>query len=136
MAELIDHGRAHSLKHAEGFGQCMLGLCRIKQDDYAPGAPMVVEGLRLLTEAHMQSFNPIILAHLAGAAADVGRLAEAQALVERMVREDRAREHWCTPELLRVRARIAIAAGDEPTGERYFSEALAMATKQGACLET
>jgi predicted ATPase len=132
MAELIDHGRAHSLKHEVGFGQCMLGMRRIKQDDYALGAPMVVEGLRLLTEAHMQSFNPIILAHLAEAAADVGKLPEAQALVERMVREDRTREHWCTPELLRVRARIAIAAGDEPKGERYLSEALAMATKQGA----
>ena len=93
---------------------------------------MVVEGLRLLSEAHMQSFNPIILAHLAEAAAHVGKLGEAQALVERMVREDRTREHWLTPELLRVRAMIAIAAGDEPGGERLLSDALAMATKQGA----
>jgi predicted ATPase len=132
MAELIEHGRAHSLKQEEGFGQCMLGLCRVKQGDYALGAPIVVEGLRLLTGAHMQSFNPIILAHLAEAAAALGRLNEAQALVERMVREDRAREHWCTPELLRVRATIAIAAGDEAKGEGYLSDALAMATRQGA----
>jgi predicted ATPase len=132
MTELIEHGRAHSLKHEEGFGQCILGLCRIKQNDYAQGAPTVVEGLRLLTDAHMQSFNPIILAHLAEAAAGMGRLSEAQALVERMVREDRTREHWCTPELLRVRATIAIAAGDEAKGEGYLSDALAMATKHGA----
>jgi tetratricopeptide (TPR) repeat protein len=132
MAELIDHGRVHSLKHEEGFGQCMLGLCQIKRNDYAVGAPMVVEGLRLLAEAHMFSFNPIILAHLAEAAAHLGRLGEAQALVERMVREDRTREHWLTPELLRVRGTIAIAAGDESEGERYLALALAMATKQGA----
>jgi predicted ATPase len=132
MAELIDHGRVHSLKHEEGFGQCMLGLCRIKQDDYALGAPMVIEGVRLLAEAHMLSFNPIILAHVAEAAADLGRISEAQALVERMVREDRTPEHWLTPELLRARAMIAIAAGDEPGGERLLSDALAMATRQGA----
>ena len=80
----------------------------------------------------MFSFNPIILAHLAEAAAHLGRLGEAQALVERMVREDRTREHWLTPELLRVRGTIAIAAGDESEGERYLALALAMATKQGA----
>jgi predicted ATPase len=37
-----------------------------------------------------------------------------------------------TPELLRVRATIAIAAGDESEGERYLSDALAMATKHRA----
>jgi predicted ATPase len=132
MTELIDHGRAHSLKQEEGFGQCILGLRRIKREDYALGAPMVIEGLRLLVDAHMLSFNPIILAHFAEAAAEAGRLSDARALLERMIREDRTAEHWCTPELLRAQATVAIAAGDEMQGEHYLSDALAMATKHGA----
>ncbi|MBV8473369.1 MAG: hypothetical protein JO107_11175 [Hyphomicrobiales bacterium] len=132
MIELVDHGRAHSLRQEEGFGLSILGLLRIERQHYAAGAPMVVDGLRLLTEFHMQSFNPIILAHLAEAAVDAGRVGEAQSFVERMIREDRNAEHWCTPELLRVRALLAIAAGDQLEGERILSDALAMAIKQGA----
>jgi predicted ATPase len=132
MAELVEHGRAHSHKHEEGFGQCILGLCRTKRGDYAAGAPVVTEGLRLLMGAHMLSFNPIILAHLVEAAAHAGRLSEARSFMERLIRQDRNPEHWGTPEILRVKAELAIAEGDELTGEQLLMEALAMATKQGA----
>lgn len=132
MVELIDHGRAHALKTEEGFGLCVLGLCRIKRQGFEAAAAMVTDGLRMLIDAHMPSFNAVLLAHLAEAASAAGRQSEAQALLQRLTREDRNPEHWCTPELLRVRAAVAAAAGDGRAAERLLQESLGMAARQGA----
>lgn len=132
MAELVDHGRTHTLISEEGFGLCILGLCQARRDACASATASVTEGLRLLTDAHMLSFNPIILAHLAEAALKGGRRKEARDLLERLTREDRNTEHWCTPELLRVRACLALAEGEEEAGERLLTDAFAMADKHQA----
>ena len=60
------------------------------------------------------------------------RLGDALTLMSDLEVRDRNPEHFCTPEILRVRALLAIAQGAEQSGENLFHDALAMAQHQGA----
>jgi predicted ATPase/DNA-binding winged helix-turn-helix (wHTH) protein len=132
MVELLEHGRSHSVSSEAAFALCILGLCQAKRGDFDAGHRSVNEGLQLFADAHVESFSPIVLAHLCEAAIDLKRLGDAVTLMSDLKIRDRNPEHFCTPEILRVRALLAIAEGDTQSGESLFSDALAMAQRQGA----
>jgi predicted ATPase/DNA-binding winged helix-turn-helix (wHTH) protein len=132
MVELLEHGRSHSVDNEAGFALSILGLCQARRGDFDAGRQSVSEGLRLLADAHMETFSPIVLAHLCEAAIGLNRFDEAAALMADLKARDRNLEHFCTPEILRVRALLAVAQSEAQTGEELFRESLALARRQGA----
>jgi predicted ATPase len=132
MVELLEHGRSHSVDSEAAFALCILGLCQAKRGDYDAGRRSAREGLRLFAETHLESFCPITLAHLCETAITLKRHDEAAALMADLTVRDRNPQHFCTPEILRVRALLSIAQGAAQSGENLFRDALAMARRQGA----
>jgi hypothetical protein len=62
----------------------------------------------------------------------LNRFDEAAALMADLKARDRNLEHFCTPEILRVRALLSVAQGKAQSGEELFRESLALARRQGA----
>jgi hypothetical protein len=54
------------------------------------------------------------------------------ALIAELKTRDRNLEHFCTPEILRVRALLSVAQGEARSGEALFRESLALARRQGS----
>jgi predicted ATPase/DNA-binding winged helix-turn-helix (wHTH) protein len=132
MVELLDHGRSHSVDNEAGFALSILGLCQARRGDFDEGRQSVGEGLRLFADAHMETFSPIVLAHLCEAAISLNRFDDAAALMADLKASDRNAEHFCTPEILRVRGLLSVARGEAQSGEELFRQSLALARRQGA----
>jgi predicted ATPase len=131
VVELMEYARVYSIGSYQGFGLCLLGLCQTRQSQFAPATSLVTEGLRLFAESGYELFSPIVLAHLCEAAVNAGRNSDADALLNELERVDRNPEHWCTPEILRVKG-IFAGDRDETAALEYFSRSAALARKQGA----
>jgi predicted ATPase/DNA-binding winged helix-turn-helix (wHTH) protein len=133
IVELIEHARTHSIASQLGIGHCLLGLCQTRRNQFDAAMPLVTEGLRLLAEAQYEVFSPIVLAHLCEAAIAADRYNEALSLMAQLESRDRNAEHWCTPEILRVKGLIALSGErDEAAAADFFSRSGALARKQGA----
>jgi predicted ATPase/DNA-binding winged helix-turn-helix (wHTH) protein len=132
MVELLEHGRSLSVDNEAAFALSILGLCQARRGNFDAGRQSVNEGLRLFADAHMETFSPIVLAHLCEAAIGAHRYDEAAELMADLKARDRNPEHFCTPEILRVGALLLIAQGAARPGEALFRDALAMAQRQGA----
>jgi len=132
MVELLEHGRSRAVDSEVGFALSILGLCQARRGDFEAGRKSVSEGLGLFAKAHLESFSPIVLAHLCETTIGLGRDREAAGLMADLRARDRNPEHFCTPEILRVRALLLIAQGNQRGGEELFRDALAMARRQGA----
>lgn len=132
MVELLEHGRSLSVDNEAAFALSVLGLCQARRGNFDAGRQSVNEGLRLFADAHMETFSPIVLAHLCEGAISSRRYDEAAALMAELKARDRNPEHFCTPEILRVRALLSVAQGDAQSGEHFFNTSLAMAARQGA----
>ncbi|MBC9032640.1 helix-turn-helix transcriptional regulator [Sphingomonas sp. JC676] len=132
IVEMTEHARTHSIGSQVGVGLCILGLCQTRRHHFEAAVPLVSEGLRLLAEGRYEVYSPIILAHSCEGALVAGRQDDAQSLMAQLERRDRNPEHWCTAEILRVRGRLAQAAGDEAEAVDQFSKALNLARRQGA----
>ena len=132
MVELLEHGRSHAVDTEVAFALSILGLCQVKRGDYGAGDRSVREGSGLFAEARLETFSPIVMAHLCEAAVGVHRLQEAGDLMAELKIRDLNHEHFCSPEVLRVEALLAIAGGDVRSGENLFLEARTMARRQGA----
>jgi predicted ATPase len=133
IVELIEHARTHSIASQLGIGHCLLGLCQTRRNQFDAATPLVTEGLRLLAEAQYEVFSPIVLAHLCEAAIAADRHNDALSLMAQLESRDRNPEHWCTPEILRVKGLIALSGErDEAAAADFFSRSGALARKQGA----
>ena len=131
IVELIEHARTHSIGNQLGIGHCLLGLCQTRRNQFDAATPLVREGLRLLAEAQYEVFSPIVLAHLCEAAIAANRHSDALSLMAQLESRDSNPEHWCIPEILRVKGLIALS-GDEAAAADFFSRSGALARKQGA----
>jgi predicted ATPase/DNA-binding winged helix-turn-helix (wHTH) protein len=133
IVELMEHARTHSIGNQLGIGHCLLGLCQTRRNQFDAATPLVREGLRLLAEAQYEVFSPVVLAHLCEAAIAANRHNDALSLMAQLESRDRNPEHWCTPEILRVKGLIALSGErDEAAAADFFSRSGALARKQGA----
>ena len=133
IVELMEHARTHSIGNQLGIGHCLLGLCQTRRHQFDAATPLVREGLRLLVEAQYEVFSPVVLAHLCEAAIAASRHDHALSLMAQLESRDRNPEHWCTPEILRVKGLIALSGErDEAAAADFFSRSGALARKQGA----
>jgi len=133
IVELMEHARTHSIGNQLGIGHCLLGLCQTRRNQFDTATPLVREGLRLLAETQYEVFSPVVLAHLCEAAIAANRHNDALSLMAQLESRDRNAEHWCTPEILRVKGLIALSGErDEAAAADFFSRSGALARKQGA----
>ena len=130
--ELLEQGRASSIDSDAGFALCIMGLCQARRGQYEAGAPLVTEGLRLLTLAKMEAFSTLVRAHACEAALAALRLSDAVSWMEQLEQEDRNKDHWCSAEVERVKGLLRLAQGDEVGAERRIVESLTLATRQDA----
>ena len=130
--ELLEAGRTHSIDSDAGFALCVMGLCQAKRGQYEAGAPLVSEGLRLLTRARMEAFSTLMRAHICEAAISANHLADALSWMEQLEDTDRNQDHWCSAEVFRVRGLLALAQGDEAAAAEHLSRGLDLARRQGA----
>ena len=132
MVELLEHARTFPADSEAGFALSILGLCQARRGEFDVGRQSMREGLRHFADAHVESFSPLVLGHFCEIALVAKRLGDAVDLMSELNARDRNREHFCTPEILRVRARLALAQGADKKGESLFHEAMTMAKRQGA----
>ncbi len=133
IVELMEHARTHSIGNQLGIGHCLLGLCQTRRNQFDAATSLVREGLRLLAEAQYEVFSPIVLAHLCEAAIAANRHNDALSLMAQLESRDRNAEHWCTPEILRVKGLIALSGEhDQAAAADFFSRSGALARKQSA----
>ena len=86
-----------------------------------------------MAEAQYEVFSPIVLAHLCEAAIAANRHNDALSLMAQLESRDSNPEHWCTPEILRVKGLIALSGErNEAAAADFFSRSAALARKQGA----
>jgi predicted ATPase len=132
MVELLEHARSFPADSEAGFALSILGLCQARRGEFDAGRQTLREGLRHLADAHVESFSPLVLGHFCEVALVAKRLGDAVDLMSELKARDRNAEHFCMPEILRVRARLALSQGAEEMGESLFHDAIAMARGQGA----
>src|SRR5262249_49398345 len=94
MVELIEHGRGHGVNSEISFALSILSLCQAKRGELDDALRVKIEALRLFAEAHMETFSPLTLAHLAEAALDAQRLDQAADLLAELDVRDRNAEHF------------------------------------------
>jgi tetratricopeptide (TPR) repeat protein len=108
---------------------CLRGVLLIEQGDS--------DGPRRLREA-LKERPPTLhyswyLGVLARGLLDQGELGEARETVRQALdRAEQRKEHWCTPELLRIEAEVLAAGGKPQEAEAGFRQSLALAQEQGA----
>ncbi len=129
----MEHARTHSIGNQLGIAYCLLGLCQTRRNQFDTATSLVDQGLQLLADAQYEVFSPIVLAHLCEAAIAANRNDDARVLMAQLESRDPNAEHWCTPEILRVKGLIALSsARDQAAAVDYFSRSAALARKQGA----
>lgn len=133
MVDLVEHARTHGIVQFQGFGLSILGLCQARRGQLDEARRLVEEGLRLQDASHIRVFHPIIRSELAEAAANLGRLEDAESILLQNDRDDvNDPEHWWTPEILRIKGVVAEAAGRVDWGADLCRRAAALARRQGA----
>ena len=66
--------------------------------------------------------------------AAAGLHTQAEALFALMEAEDRNPEHWCRPEILRVKGKLALGRGRADEAERWFQSAIELAAQHSSPL--
>jgi predicted ATPase/DNA-binding winged helix-turn-helix (wHTH) protein len=130
--ELLERSRTNSIHSDAGFALCVMGLCQATRGDFGAGVRLVSEGLRVLSEAQMEAFSALVLAHTCEAAIRADRLSDAVFWMSRLDSTDRNQDHWCSAEVSRVRGLLAQAQGDQHGAAWHFADALELARRQGA----
>jgi tetratricopeptide (TPR) repeat protein len=133
MVNLVEHARTHGIVQFQGFGLSILGLCQARRGQLDEARRLVEEGLRLQDASHIRVFHPMLRSELAEAAANLGRLEDAESLLLQNDRDDvNDPEHWWTPEILRIKGVVAEAAGRVDCSADLCRRAAALARRQGA----
>jgi predicted ATPase/DNA-binding winged helix-turn-helix (wHTH) protein len=133
MVDLVEYARTHGIVQFQGFALSILGLCQARRGQLDEARRLVEEGLRLQDASHIRVFHPIIRSELAEAAANLGRLEDAELILRQNDRDDvNDPEHWWTPEILRIKGVVAEAAGQVDRGADLCRRAAALARRQGA----
>jgi hypothetical protein len=132
IVELIEHARTHLIKPQVGIGNCFLALCQTRRNQFDLAMPLAAEGLWLLAEMQYEVFVPLILAHLSESTIAADRHVDAVSLMAQLASRDRNREHWCTPEVLRVKGLLALSDDHADAAAALLLQSAALARKQGA----
>ncbi len=132
---LLELSVKHGLSAWNAMGRCLQGALLIEQGD-ASGLVVLEAALDWLSEAKFALHYANFLGIFAKGLAVAGRVAEAsKAIDEALDRSDRNTEHWCLPELLRIKGeilRLDLTKSKDAAAEGYFLQALEWSRRQGA----
>jgi predicted ATPase len=134
IALLLDYSAKPALNTWNALGRCYQGRLLLARGDFA-GLPVLRTALDWLRAAGFALRYAISLGALAEGLAAAGQLAEAHtAIGEALERAESNEEHWCMPELLRIKGEIMRSDGSATTDavEDCFRQALDWARRQGA----
>jgi tetratricopeptide (TPR) repeat protein len=137
VTELHDLSVKHAREPWRIAAQCYRGMLLTKMEsDKADGINMIRTALSELPESAYHQHYAQIMSDLADALAHNGEFGQALAAIDAAFsRCHRTGEGWCVPELLRLRGELLIRQRPDQgldAAEKYFSEAIEMAARQGA----
>jgi predicted ATPase/DNA-binding winged helix-turn-helix (wHTH) protein len=126
----------NSAKHAYGpwtaWATCFQGALESRRGDPLRGIDSLRRGLDLLRQTHWEIRHAQFLGELAAALGSAGFTAEAVAAIEGALdRAQRQEEHWCLPELLRVKAEV-LPAADHVLAERCWRHSIEVSLQHGS----
>ncbi len=130
--EVLEQARTQGLQSNEGVALCFMGLCQGKRGQFGAGMRLVAEGLRLLSATQNEVHTALVLAHVCEIAVAADRSADALFWLTELDANDRNKDDWCSAEILRIRGILAQAQGSRDAAARYFTDAIALAQRQGA----
>jgi predicted ATPase len=111
-------------------GAALMGLGQLSR-----GLLFLVDGLAAYRATGAALQVPTFLAELANAYREVGRPGEGVKHLDEAARQiERTRERWAEAHILRVRAEVLLALGDNVAAEHYCRQAIDVARRQNAKL--
>ena len=132
---LLDYSAKPALNTWNALGRCFQGRLLLARGDFA-GLAILRTALNWLREAGFTFHYVISLGALAEGLAAAGQPAEAHmAIAEALELAEKNEEHWCLPELLRIKGEIIRSDGSAnaaSAAEDCFRQALDWARRQGA----
>jgi hypothetical protein len=131
-AELLEQTERRSLQSYHAQGQCLFGLCRLRDHDPDAGEKLIADGIEGLVSARYEVFCPISGAELARSKAAGGRVNQGLADIARVETDERHANHWNVPEIQRIKGEVLSMKGDQAGAEAQFSRALDLANRHGA----
>jgi len=127
IATLLDLSTKGALPVLNAQGRCFRGMLLTARGDKA-GLPLLESALDWLREAHFVHLRAIPTAALALGLAEAGELTRARGVIDEALEQAyRSEEHWCMPELLRIKGEILLSDGTPNAAgeaENYFLQAL------------
>jgi predicted ATPase len=136
VALLIDSAAKHFLPLWQSMGRCFKGILWARRGELAAGLRLLRESSDELRAAGFALYHTAALIELAQCLGQTGDFGLALATIEQAMAQARGhQEHWCVPEILRVRGEILLlqpAPNREDEVERYFTESFNLAQKQEA----
>ena len=132
---LQEHLAKHGLVIWDSMARCLHGALLIQQHDPA-GLPILCSALKKLRREHFGMRYPMFLGTFAHGLQSFGYQAEARSAIEdALVWSNTHEEHWCIPELLRIKGEILEAKNAFDTqreAEPLYLQAIELAREQGA----
>ena len=136
VAMLLDHSARHALTVWHARARCLQGARLIKHEDLSGGLRLLRGALDELAETGFVPHHTALLGALAEGLAAAGHVAQGLAAIdEALGRCERDEEHWCLPELLRVKGHAVLRQGAPAAAaaaEAHFRDGLAWARRQAA----
>lgn len=128
-AELIERSRQHGFVSYHGLGQCLLGVCHMRQDRPAEAQTLLAEGLKRLDDSAYKVFHPVFIGAFATATAATGAAGEAIGMMKEFERQEGYYNYWSRSEFLRVKGEVLLGLGliNPPAAEELFIESLQVA---------
>ena len=133
VGRLLELSGRHDLGISAAMGQCFEAMLMNLRGEGAACIPAFRAAAEKFRATGFGPFFPLILSNLADILREAGEIDEGLATIEEALARTNALGHqWPTAELLRVKAGLRLAGGNEAEAETLLRQAIALAHGQGA----
>ncbi|WP_119681697.1 ATP-binding protein [Indioceanicola profundi] len=133
VALLLTRTRGPGLEIWHTLGRCFESLLLLRLGNKAIGLQQLEDVLCELRANRHGPIYTLALGEFALALADAGRAPEAESVMRAaFTRLERNGELWCSPELKRIKAELAVRSGGTEKALHWFAQSLRESREQGA----
>jgi predicted ATPase/DNA-binding winged helix-turn-helix (wHTH) protein len=136
VAMLLDHSVRHVHALWDVMGRYLKGAILVRSGDHRGGLQLLQTATNQFREAGFILYRTASLGELAESWGSIGKTAPALTAIDEALVQSRLNdEHWCIPELLRIKGELLILeAGPNAASraEEHFSQSLDLARQQEA----
>ena len=136
VAMLLDHSVRHVHALWDVMGRYLKGAILVRSGDHRGGLRLLQTATNQFREAGFILYRTASLGELAESLGSIGKVAPALTAVDEALVQSRLNdEHWCIPELLRIKGELLVleASPNAATrAEEHFSQSLDLARQQEA----